>query len=149
MRALLKRSDIMGGAFLVAIGAWALWLARDLPWGTLARMGSGFAPRVLAIVVIGFGIAVMARGIHHREAIMLDRAHVRPALFMGLAVFAFAMLIERTGLVLAGVVTVALAAFADRAARPREVATMALLAATVAAVLFVLALRLNIPLWPT
>lgn len=146
---LLKRSDILGGLFLVAVGGWALWLARALPFGTLARMGSGFAPRVLAITVIGFGMVVILRGLASSDLIALTRGMARPALCVGAAIFAFAMLVERAGLVTACLVTVVLAALAEPAMRARDIAILAVVAATCAALLFVGLLGLNFPLWPT
>ena len=50
------------GAVLVLAGALALWEARRFPVGTLARPGPGYLPIVLALVLVAFGVVMLARG---------------------------------------------------------------------------------------
>jgi hypothetical protein len=58
--------DLAGGLFLIGLAALGLAGGFNLPTGTLSGIGSGFMPRVVAILVGAFGVArragVPARG---------------------------------------------------------------------------------------
>ena len=55
------RADHMAGAAFVAFGLLVIALSGDLPFGDLAMPGAGFMPRLLAILMIICGIALMLR----------------------------------------------------------------------------------------
>ena len=51
---------------LIAIGAAAIFVARNYPFGTALRMGPGYFPVVLGGLLIVFGLAVLAIGLRQR-----------------------------------------------------------------------------------
>jgi hypothetical protein len=55
------RTDHVAGAFFIVAGASVIALSGDLPFGTLSFPGSGFMPRILAVLAILFGIVLMLR----------------------------------------------------------------------------------------
>ncbi len=55
------RADHVAGAAFVAFGLLVIALSGDLPFGDLAMPGAGFMPRLLAILMIACGIALMVR----------------------------------------------------------------------------------------
>jgi hypothetical protein len=57
---LLKRDHVAGGVFIVA-GAIVFALSGDLPFGTLASPGAGMMPKLVLILLIGFGGLLLAR----------------------------------------------------------------------------------------
>jgi len=57
---ILRRDHIAGGAFVVA-GALVLAMSGDLPFGTLASPGAGMMPKLLLVLLIGFGAILMLR----------------------------------------------------------------------------------------
>lgn len=48
---------------LIAIGAAAVVIARNYPFGTASRMGAGFFPLVLGVALVLFGLYFIARGL--------------------------------------------------------------------------------------
>ena len=59
-RVILRRDHIAGGVF-VAVGLLVLAMSGDLPFGTLASPGAGMMPKLLLVLVIGFGALLMLR----------------------------------------------------------------------------------------
>jgi hypothetical protein len=57
---ILRRDHIAGGAFAVA-SALVLIMSGDLPFGTLASPGAGMMPKLLLVLLIGFGAILIVR----------------------------------------------------------------------------------------
>lgn len=57
----LNRQDISAGLIFVGIGAFFAYHSFSLNLGTPLRMGPGFFPLALALVLIGLGIAICVR----------------------------------------------------------------------------------------
>jgi putative tricarboxylic transport membrane protein len=55
------RADHVAGAFFIAFGALVFALSGDLPVGNLALPGSGFMPKILAGLMMLFGLILMVR----------------------------------------------------------------------------------------
>src|SRR5713226_764237 len=66
---LLNNKDFWAGLMLVAIGATAMAIARDYPFGTALRMGPGYFPMVLGALLILFGLSIMAAGLRRAAPI--------------------------------------------------------------------------------
>jgi hypothetical protein len=58
---MILRSDHVAGAGFVAFGALVIALSADLPTGQLSMPGSGFLPKIVAVLTIVFGLALIAR----------------------------------------------------------------------------------------
>src|SRR5215475_12397050 len=98
----LARADVLSGLLFIAVAAFGLWVSRDYPVGTSLRMGTGYVPRLLCWVLLGLGAIVMAQGLRQpspplRQTVIAWRALVS----VTIAIVAFALSIERLGLVLA------------------------------------------------
>jgi hypothetical protein len=55
------RADHIAGAVFVAFGLMVIALSGDLPFGDLAMPGAGFMPRLIAILTIVLGLALLVR----------------------------------------------------------------------------------------
>ena len=55
------RADHVAGAAFIAFGALIIALSGDLPFGQLSMPGSGFLPKIIASLMMLFGIALIAR----------------------------------------------------------------------------------------
>jgi hypothetical protein len=55
------RADHVAGAAFVAFGALIIALSGDLPFGQLSMPGSGFLPKIVAVLMILFGLALIVR----------------------------------------------------------------------------------------
>jgi len=58
---MMLRADHVAGAGFVAFGALVIALSGDLPFGNLSMPGAGFLPMLVAILMILFGVILMAR----------------------------------------------------------------------------------------
>lgn len=56
------RADHVAGAAFVLFGALIIALSGDLPAGQLSMPGSGFLPKIVAALLIIFGVALVVRG---------------------------------------------------------------------------------------
>ncbi len=55
------RADHIAGAFFVGLGVLVIALSGDLPTGTLSLPGSGFMPKIIAVLMIFFGLVLALR----------------------------------------------------------------------------------------
>lgn len=54
--------DRLSGAFLVLVGLFVVWERRVLPLGTAQNPGPGYAPLLLALLLILFGVLLIIQG---------------------------------------------------------------------------------------
>jgi ABC-type proline/glycine betaine transport system permease subunit len=97
---LIISTDRAAGILFLAIGGAGLWFGRDLPFGNLSHIGSGFLPRLtFAGVVIMGCVKLLLSFIRdgERTSLVLPRS----LLLITLAFVAFGAFIERLGLVVA------------------------------------------------
>ena len=145
-RRLLVLQDVWAGALLAAFGVAALIFGADLPMGTARRMGPGYMPYGLAWLLVLVGGLVASRAAFAAGA-AVERMRLRPFIGVLGGGVAFALLIDRAGILVAAMGAILGAALADRTSRWHEVASLAMLAMAFCAIVFVKLLRLNIPLW--
>lgn len=55
------RADHVAGAFFIGVGLLVIALSGDLPTGTLSMPGSGFLPKIVAVLTIFFGLVLALR----------------------------------------------------------------------------------------
>ena len=58
---MVLRADHVAGAFFVGTGVLVIALSGDLPTGTLSLPGSGFMPKIIAVLMIFFGLVLALR----------------------------------------------------------------------------------------
>jgi hypothetical protein len=145
-RALLSK-DFLAGSLYMAFGLLGLWLGRTLESGSADAMGAGYFPRLVCSLLLIIGASLAATSLM-RGGEGVEPGHWRPFTLVTLSSLAFALLLHPLGLVLTLVLTIALACLAEGPVRPIPflVLSSILIAANVG--IFVLALRIPIPLWP-
>lgn len=113
--------------------------------GVLRRIGPGFMPLLLGILALGFSVALLFAN----EAEPVDIAILKvlpPFLWVGASFVAFALLIDRAGLVPAVMATIFLASYSDREVKFMHVLFLAIGMASFTAVVFRFGLKLPLPL---
>jgi len=55
------RADHVAGTFFIGLGLLVIALSGDLPTGSLSMPGSGFLPKIVAVLTIFFGFVLVAR----------------------------------------------------------------------------------------
>ncbi len=125
-----KPRDIVGGLLVMAIGAGFLLVGQELEFGTSFRMGPGYFPTILSLLMIALGAALAWRGL---------------LLVIGATLF-FGFTLRGLGLAPVLVVVVLATAWASRYATWRTAVPLALGLAVFCTVLFVQLLGLPLPL---
>jgi hypothetical protein len=139
--------DFLAGLIFVAFGVAAIVLGSAYPLGTAARMGPGYFPRILGILLIVLGGALALRALR-LNGTPLPGWKWRPVLVILLSVVVFGIVLTRIGLVLSTVGLIVAASVASHEFRPKEALISGILLAALAAGVFVYGLKLVIPLWP-
>ncbi|HXF53318.1 MAG TPA: tripartite tricarboxylate transporter TctB family protein [Hyphomicrobiaceae bacterium] len=140
-------TDLLSGLLFIAFGAFVLVYGLQYPFGTSARMGPGYYPRVVSIglILVGLILTVRSRFI---ESEATEPLLVRPLFVVALATAGFGLLIERAGLFAAAVLLIVAARLADRDFRPLEVAALCVVLIAFATAVFWYGLSLPFPLLP-
>jgi hypothetical protein len=90
---MILRADHIAGAFFIGLGLLVIALSGDLPMGSLSFPGSGFLPKILAVLTILFGFVLATRAAESRPFASLEWSNARHAalvvLITGLAVAAY------------------------------------------------------------
>lgn len=145
--ALIRRRDVAAGLFLLAFGAVIVAGAAGLRIGTPTRMGAGFLPLALGLLLALVGLVLTVQGA--RSADLLPKiVSLRPLIALILAFLVFALMVEEAGLALSTFVVVIVSGFATTGRKWRETVLYAALLALFAVLLFVVLLKLPLTVWP-
>jgi putative tricarboxylic transport membrane protein len=138
--------ELCAGAIYLAFGAAGLWFGWSYPMGTAGRMGAGYFPKVLAALLIGFGVIAIIRGLRVRGP-ALEAFQLKPLVLILSACSLFGVLLEPLGLIIALFLLIVMTAMASREFRwsPAAIAGAAAMTAFCALV-FVKALSVPMPL---
>jgi Tripartite tricarboxylate transporter TctB family len=122
---LTENKDFLAGLLMVVIGTVALYMAMNYPFGSSLRMGPGYFPRVLAGILITFGLWIGLRGLRKGEKV--EGVWGWKALaFITLAFVAFGWLMDRLGFIPSLVVLFFISAFGGHEFRFKEVITLSI-----------------------
>ncbi len=146
--ALYLSKNLLAGLMFIAFGLAGLWLARDLDFGAASDMGPGYLPRAVCALLIALGGALAAASLI-RAGEPAEGWAWKPLLLITLSALAFAFLLKPIGLVGTLAVTTVLASAAGTLLRPLRLAALAAVLIAVNVGIFVLALKMPIPLWPS
>jgi hypothetical protein len=139
--------DLATGVLFAVIGAGALWVARDYPVGTWSRLGTGAFPQILCWCLLGTGAVLIGKALVRGDTPLTAWAW-RPVMLLVLATIAFALLIDRAGLVVTMIVSMALGALGTHETRWREFTWFTALMVVVGVALFIWGLGMPIKVFP-
>lgn len=145
---MLQRVNLWAGSVLVLFGAAAIWIGSNLPQGTLTRMGPGFMPFWLAVIVMVLGGIVLLEALWNDERVSIPLHDLRPAFFVTLAIVFFAVLIETAGFLMSSFLVSMTATLASPGITWRRNLVQSILIALGSALLFLGVLQINLPLLP-
>ena len=139
--------DFYSGLIFVAFGIAAIVIGSNYALGTAARMGPGYFPRILGIMLILLGAALSLRAVRIQGA-PLPGWKWRPTLIVLGSVVLFGLIVSKAGLVLSTIILIMLASAASTEFRPKEALISGVLLAALAVGVFVIGLKLQLPIWP-
>lgn len=147
---ILRHPDLVSGLAFVVLGLAIAWMSQRYAMGTLRRMGPGFLPTALGLLVAGFGAIIML-GAGRRPADMpvsMGLQALRPVVLILGAITFWAAAIEGLGLVLSTFGLVVIAAAASPGFRLVPALVTAAVATGFAWAVFILGLNMPIAvLW--
>ena len=140
-----NNKDFWAGAMLIAVGATAVVIARDYPFGNASRMGPGYFPSVLGGILTLFGVALLVRGLRSNEQIVGGWS-LRALIVLPVSFVLFGFLMDRAGFLPALVVLIFGSAAAGREFKFGEVALLTLVLTALSVGIFIWGLGLPYPL---
>lgn len=142
--------DTVGGLFFAAIGLAFVLGSNHLPMGEAARMASGYFPRLLGFCLIFIGLVISIRGTFSEKKSheIIYRFALKKVLLIGIALLAFAFLLEPAGLWIALSVLVFISSFASEQRSIREALILTVVVDLLVTAVFVGAIGLEINLLP-
>jgi hypothetical protein len=139
--------DFFAGLLFIAFGIAAIAIGSNYALGTAARMGPGYFPRILGLLLIALGLALALR------ALRIDGPPVpafkwRPLLVVLGSVAVFGWIVNYVGVALSTVFLIVAASAASHEFRWRESLIAGVALAALAVGVFVIGLKLQLPIWP-
>jgi hypothetical protein len=151
MKRLVNKSnrDYYGGALMFLLGLGAVLQGRTYSMGTLSRMGPGFFPVALGVILAlaGAAIAIRARFAEREGEDKVLPPEWRGWLCISLSIIAFVVLGKYGGLVPATFAIVFISALGDRQNTFKSALVLALAIVVICLVVFWWALRMQFPLF--
>lgn len=153
------QKDFWGGILFAVIGLMFAVIGRGVPgvsfipgysMGTPARMGPGFFPYYLGMILLVLGVVIAVAGIRGKrgEETDVEKFHWGPILYVLGSVVVFGLLLKPIGMLLAGLVLVVGASFGSHEFRLKQTLILGTVLTIFCAFVFVGGLKLPIPLCP-
>ena len=138
---LAANRDFLAGLLFIVVGAGGFAIALSYPYGSLQQMGPGFFPRSLGVILAGFGIVTMIRGLRSGERVEGGWGWF-PLGVLTVSMVVFGWLMEHLGLVPSVAVLVVVSAYAGHEFRWGEALLLAAAMSLLAVAIFVWGLGL-------
>jgi len=140
--------DFYSGLIFIAFGVGAIVIANNYPLGTAARMGPGYFPRILGILLILLGAALSLRALKLKgEPIAAWKW--RPLLTVLGSVVLFGYIVNLAGLVVSTIILIVMSSWASTEFRLKESIISGVLLSALVVGVFVIGLKLQLPIWPS
>jgi hypothetical protein len=147
MVAIRHPKDFWSGVLFTALGAFALVYGSKYTLGTAARMGPGYFPRILGILLLVLGIILALRSLRSQGG-PVPRWKWRPTLLVLGSVVLFGYIVQYLGMAISTVILILIASAASHEFRAKEALISGVLLAALAVGVFVIGLGVQLPIWP-
>lgn len=145
----LAIKDVLAGTVFVGFGLAFAALAATYEVGTPVRMGPGYFPLLIGVLLVGLGALIAIRGVLAAEAQPIGAVPWRAVILILAAVIVFGLTVRGLGLIPSTVLTVALSALASRRATLIRVVLITAGLTVVSLLVFVIGLSLRLqPIGP-
>ena len=139
--------DFWAGVLFIVLGGLGFGIALDYAMGSAGRMGPGYFPRSLGLILAGLGVILLLRSFRLQgEKIAFPT--FQPVIIVLIAVAAFGLTVNHIGLVLSVVLLVIIASAASHEHRWKESVIAAVALAAFCVLAFRYGLNLQLPTWP-
>ena len=139
--------DILAGAIFVLIGGAFVVGSLGYELGTPLRMGPGYFPLLVGVIVVALGLAIVLKGLIAGEVTAFGAVAWRAVAAIVAALLFFGFTVDGLGFVPASAVTALLTTLASSRVRPLRAVLVAAGLTVASTLIFVVGLQLRIPLW--
>jgi uncharacterized membrane protein len=140
-----SNKDFWAGMMFFITGAGAILMARHYPFGSTLRMGPGYFPIVLSVILIVLGTYVMLRGLRKNERIQGNWS-IRALIVLPFSMALFGILMDLAGFVPALIALCFVSAASGREFKFKEVSLLAVFLCLLSVAMFIWGLGLPYPL---
>jgi hypothetical protein len=147
MRLVRHPKDFFAGLLFIAFGIAAFAIGGHYPLGTTARMGPGYFPRLLGVLLIALGAIVALRGLK-LEGEPIRFGSLKPVAIVLGSVVLFGLLSPHIGLVFASIMLIVMSSAASAEFRWKEALVSGVVLAAGAVLVFIVGLGLLFSVWP-
>jgi len=135
--------DFLSGLMFIGFGLIALYFGQKLALGTPVRMGPGYVPRMLSLILCGLGVLVCIVALVSGSD-PVEKPKWRPITLVTIGIICFGLLFERAGLIPALIVLVTIASLAGEEFKLTEVIGLIVALAVLCTLVFKVGLGMNI-----
>jgi len=145
-----SQRDFWSGLLFLVVGVAFAWGASSYPFGTSARPGPGYFPFGLGILLALLGALVLFKALtlESEGGDPIGAIAWRPLLIIVAAVAVFGVALPRLGLACTLPLLIAMSALAGSEFHWRDVLISSVVLTVGSWALFIVGLKLTIPLWP-
>ncbi len=146
-----SQKDFWSGLLFVAVGLAFAWGATNYSFGTSARPGPGYFPLGLGLILAALGALTLfeAMAIETEDGERIGAFAWKPLGTILIAVLLFGILLPRLGMALTIPLLVIISSLAGDEFHWRDVIINSVVLTLGSWAIFILGLKLVIPLWPT
>ena len=139
--------DFWAGVLFIVLGGGASLIALDYTMGSAGRMGPGYFPRWLGLLLAVLGLILVVRSFK-LSGEKISFPTFQPLGIVLVSVFVFGAAVNFLGLVIATVLLVLIASVASHEYRWKESVIAAIALAIFVVIAFRYGLKLQLPTWP-
>lgn len=140
------QEDFWAGVMFISFGLLAVYMAQDYPFGTTSRMGPGYFPTWLGIIMMVLGAAIALSGLRNAGA-TIGKWAWRPMILLSIGFVIFGWAIDHLGFVIATASLIVLGAASGKEWKTKEVIIMTVVLIIGSWALFIYGLELPYPLF--
>lgn len=150
MKHLIKNPrDFWAGIMFLATGGLFAGIALTYKLGTAARMGPGFFPFVLGVILALLGLLITVSALREsNKGPAVDKFHWGPVFWVLMPIVVFGFLLKILGMIVMGLFVVIVSSLGSSEFRLRPVVLLAIGLVIFCSLTFVAGLKLPIPLCP-
>ena len=156
--AVKSQKDFFSGLLFIAVGVAFAWGATNYKVGDAARMGPGYFPLLLGVLmaIVGLAVTFTSMTVETEDGERIGKFAWRPLFFIILSNLMFGVLLgglpsvglPYMGLVAAIIALTFIAALAGEEFKFKEVLILSIILAVSCYLTFIVALKLQFPAWP-
>lgn len=147
MQFIRSPKDFWAGILFIAFGVAAIAIAINYPVGTAGRMGPGYFPRALGVLLIVIG-GILALKALRMPGVPLSFGDIRPLVIVLGSIALFGLLAPYFGMVVATVALIIVSSLASHEFHLKTAIISAILLSIFSVAAFGYGLNLQLPLWP-